>query len=179
MDPFFEAFFPQLLATVAGAAIGIAGVVWGFDQQRRAGSAEAMDRAVEHLLLRLDEWTHASRAATRGRLTNRVNLSNGLPVSLHPEPHDGSVSIALELLRVKVHDRGWYRARTRDVAVSDALLEAWNRIVSGTFVGKEQSCGLLAGVVTKWRTGATLEEVRQSLEFAVKISREEALDDGK
>lgn len=173
MDPFLAAFFPQLLATVAGAVIGIAGVVWGFDLQRRAGSADAMDRAVENLLLRLDEWTQMANEGRRGRNFNTVNMSNRLPVFLPPAPHDGRVSIAIELLRVKVRDRGWYRARARDITVVNALLAAWDQIAPGTFDGKERACGVVAGAVMKWRTGAPIVQVQESLDFAIKISRED------
>lgn len=176
MTPFSDAFVPQLIATVAGAAIGIAGVLWGFHLQRRGGAADGVDRAIEHLMLRLAEWTQIAQESRRASNLNKINMLNRAPVFSPPGPHDGSVSIAIELLRVKLHDRGLYVGRARDSKVVKALSTAWDQVVSGTLDGKVKACGVIAGALMTWRTGGPIEEVERSLEHAVKLAREEKSD---
>lgn len=145
---------PQLLATVVGAAIGIAGVVVAFRLERRASTVDSFEQSVERLLLRIDELAADSDAWQSA--TDMTNWSRGDRPP--PHPHSGRVSIAIELVKL--------RAKDDDARKIQQISDAWDEIAQGHGETLSSACGVLATAVVKWRSHAPAEEFEDALHTA-------------
>ena len=68
---------PQLLATLVGGGIGLAGVLRVFRPQRRASARDRFDQAVEQLLLRPIDELAGARDLILDLLVGRCCLAPG------------------------------------------------------------------------------------------------------
>ena len=157
MAEFFEAFIPQLLATLVGAGIGVAGIFIAFFLQKRASVADGLDRAVEHLLLCLADYAAALNAfAAQVQMTNWAIGSR--PTS-HPA-HPGQVSVALSMLKLKAPEQS-------QNTVGD-FSKTWDVIANGA--NKESATGIFADVIVDWRAGVSSDEITARLEKAARMA---------
>lgn len=159
MQDFWLSFIPQLLATLVGAGIGVLGVFVAFGLQRRASATDGVDRAVETLLLSLnelvrgiDEWERES---------NVVMWSNNDRPRIH-HPHPGGVSVAIELLKLK--------SPARERMGAELISQAWDTIASTRGTRQKSACGIFAGAVLKWHEGKTQAEYSETLRVAQRIA---------
>ncbi|WP_412168319.1 hypothetical protein ACLUS2_013755 [Curtobacterium flaccumfaciens pv. flaccumfaciens] len=151
---FWPAFVPQLLATVAGAGIGIAGVVLAFRLERHAASASGLEASVERLLQRVDEL--ASAADAWQKTFNITNWARGDRPMSHP--HVGRVSIAIEMVKL--------RTTGQDAAAIQQISDAWDVLAEAHGEQLVHACGLLANAIIKWRSGGPAAEFNDALSVA-------------
>lgn len=155
MNEFLSSFLAQLLATVVGAGVGLAGVVGVFRAERRSAAGDAFEQAVERLLLRVDGL--AAAADHWQKIANR-SLYREPGDFPPPHPFPGGVSIALELVRLK--------APSSEVAMIGRLSEAWDVIAQGTGGELSSACGVFANAIVSWRSGKSLAEIENVLSTA-------------
>ena len=158
-DQFLAAFIPQLLATIAGGAIGVFGVWLAFRWQQGASSGEAVDRAVENLLLRIGEYVADMDAYRRD--FDMVNwAAGGRPQ--RQMPHAAVVSIAVELVRT--------RTKGAERAIANEIGNAWSLVAGADLDKRGTACAFLAESITLWRSGAPGAAVTDRLETARQLS---------
>lgn len=124
-----------------------AGVFLAFALQRRAASKDAVDDAVERLLLSISE--HAVSALAFPALvqqTKNMWTAGAVPPPGLVQPQGYGVSISFEILRL--------RTRGRERLAVEAISAAWGDIRnSKDWAAVSTASGLLAGVVADWRLG--------------------------
>lgn len=156
---FFDAFIPQLLATIVGGAIGVFAVWLAFRWQRNAAARDGVDRAVENLLQRIAD--HIAAVDAYNAEFNMTVWTAGSKLQ-RTYPHAASVSIACELLRM--------RTMGKERKVADDIGEAWNYVAHASSDTIGTAGGVLASAISKWRLGASRAEVSESLETARQLS---------
>ncbi|MGI9821949.1 hypothetical protein [Agromyces sp. Marseille-Q5079] len=158
-DPFLVAFLPQLFATLAGALIGVLAAWLAFTWQRRASNEDSVDRAVEDLLRRIGEYV-ADIDAYQKHIA-LVNWGAGQRPQ-RTAPHPASVTIAVELLRMKT--KGKHRK------VADEISKTWKAASSAELEKRTDSCGYLAAAITDWRLGASPAETADGMATARQLA---------
>ena len=159
MEDFWASFVPQFLASLAGAVVGLVGVIIAFRLERGASRADSVDAAVERVLVELS--TFVSKMATWRDAGDRPVAS--------PRAYPFAVSIALEILVMRT------RKDSRKIAQEFARL--WGDIApAANLEAQETASGLLASAITAWRAGLGDAEVEERLERIRELVNGEVLD---
>jgi len=156
MLDFFNAFVPQLLATLVGAFAGVWGVRFGFQLQRKAAQADSVDNAVEGVLNRLTGFAEEATTFIDYHQTYRVRMANSaVPPSPPRKPVGFSVSIAFEILSIRTH--GNEREEVK------FMTDIWADILhSPNHPEASNAAGTLAGLVSNWRKGTLNDMAAQA-----------------
>lgn len=151
MDEFWE----QFLGAFTGGLLAIIGVLVAFYLERRARTRESFDQAVEQVMYRLNELAGAADAWHIQMRTSSWAPGDFPP----PHPHSGTVSIAIEIARLKAKKQS-------DQAVLHAISAAWTDIALHCGRTLSVACLLTSSAVVNWRGGDDLSEVRSHLDHA-------------
>ena len=170
VDPFWVAFVPQLLASLAGAAVGVIGVLIGFALQNGTARRDAADAAAENVLQRISDFVEATdRWSAFG--TRAVITKFGDPPAGPPRPTTYAVTIALEILAM--------RTRGQEHKDAVAFRRAWTSVMKGeTASARMNASGYLAGAISSWRVGGSAEDLVTDLATVVRVAAGKPADDG-
>lgn len=144
MTTFWDAFLPQLLATLVGggvtAAVSILAVRHAFQLEQDAKYDDRVTAAASVLITELAQYAEATH--NRRRWASFSMLPGAGPEP--PSPSPNSVSAAIEALVIVT------RGHERDDA--KRISAAWQVIGIDTRSGAD-AARLLAGAIRDWRTG--------------------------
>jgi len=152
---FWRTFVPQLLAALVGAGVGVFGVLLGFRLQRSASREDAVDAAIERLLVELSQFAEVT-ATYADRM--RFAFFPGKDATPVPtKPLGFAVGIAFEIVAI--------RTRGRERIMAKKISAGWDNIMGGTRSPEAATAtGLLAGLISEWRTqGITVADVDRRL----------------
>lgn len=150
---FWATFLPQLLASLAGAAVGVFGVLLGFGLQHRREYAQRLDEAAARVVASSATYAGELEQFTAGAAAALIAKGSG---AVHPVAND--VSVAVELLRVAAQNRA-------DRELADAIAAAWSSIATCKHASLRISLiGRLGGAVIAWRADNSRRAALDALE---------------
>ena len=156
MNEFWSAFIPQLLATLVGSGAAVVAVYYGFRLQRTASSEDAIDAAVERLLVEIADFVTEVIAY---RAEARTADQEWNP----PKPPGHGVSVAIEILKI--------RTRDENRRMAGHFSAAWSDIVRTPYMKyRQEAAGHLAGAISDWRLGRAEPAVLRNLKLVSRIA---------
>jgi len=157
----WSSFVPTLLATLAGAAVGVAGVYLAFRWESTAKYEAKLDDAFADVIREF---------ARRNEDLHSWMNQGGAGEVLSPPPDLALVS-AIEVVEML--------ARGNDVPFAKDLAFTYYAIKNADPRRQPGANGIVAGTVGRWRSGAwSLEKARESLDAAKNLARRPVANQG-
>lgn len=148
----WNSFVSTVIATAIGGLIGLAGVWWGFRLQRSHRYREVLDDSVVEAIDALATYARGASEYHEKFLRHKAALiAGGIVVSTPSEPDPTTVSIRLTVVEM--------RARDADQDLVSEAIRSFDQICEMLdFQTRAGRCGVLAGALSRWRSGIWDEE---------------------